>query len=213
MADAGAFLDLGTATLGESGARPLAPRLRPGWPGAAVAGPAFTARCPPGDNLAVHVAVAEAPAGAVLVVHVEGEVERGWWGEVLTTAAQARSLIGLVIDACIRDTDGIARHRFPVFATGVALAGTAKAGGGDVGLPVTVGDVSVEPGDWMVGDADGVVCIPARSLSAVVTAARQRDTDEAAYFEALRAGRTTIELFALDASRVDRPSARPPAEG
>src|SRR5258707_4130938 len=99
------LLQLGAATLGESGGQPLAMRIKPVWPGAAVVGPAFAVVCPPGDNLAVHTAVAEAPAGSVLCVEVAGQQQLGWWGEVLTTGAQARNLAGLVIDACVRDVD------------------------------------------------------------------------------------------------------------
>src|ERR1700737_4906047 len=88
----------GSATLGESGATPLPPRLRPVWPGAALAAPVFPVHCTPGDNLAVHVGVARAPAGSALVVDVGEVAERGYWGEVLTTGAQARGLAGLVID-------------------------------------------------------------------------------------------------------------------
>src|SRR5689334_140799 len=84
------LLQLGTATLGESGARRMRSRVRPVWSGAEVAGPAVPVRCTPGDNLAIHVGVTVAPAGSVLVVDVGEERELGFWGEVLTTAAQAR---------------------------------------------------------------------------------------------------------------------------
>ena len=117
------LLQLGAATLGESGGRPLAPRMRPVWAAAAVAAPAFAVVCAAGDNLAVHAAVAEAPAGSVLCVEVEGQQQLGWWGEVLTTGAQARGIAGLVIDACVRDVDALERLQFPVFSIGIALPG------------------------------------------------------------------------------------------
>lgn len=110
--------ELGAATLGESGALPMPGRIRPVWPGASVAAPAFPVTCTPGDNLAVHVAVAAAPAGAVLVVDVGDVPDRGYWGEVLTTAAQARGLAGLVIDGCVRDVAALERLAFPVFSRG-----------------------------------------------------------------------------------------------
>ena len=84
--------ELGAATLGETGARGMPPRIRPAWSGAAVAGPAYPVRCTPGDNLAIHVAVTQAPAGSVLVVDVGKVPDRGYWGEVLTTGALARGL-------------------------------------------------------------------------------------------------------------------------
>ncbi len=129
--DAAALLgELGAATLGESGARPMPARIRPVWPGAALAAPAYPVTCTPGDNLAVHVAVTRAPAGSVLVVDVGDVPDRGYWGEVLTTAAQARGLAGLVIDGGVRDVAALERLAFPVFSRTVALPGATKCNRG-----------------------------------------------------------------------------------
>lgn len=196
-------LALGAATLGESGARRMHPRVKPVWPGARVAGPAFPVRCSPGDNLAIHVAVTRAPAGAVLIADMGGERDFGYWGEVLTTAAEVRAIAGLVIDACVRDCDALAAHGFPVFSTGLALTGASKVQPGAVDRPVTVGDVAVEPGDWVVGDVDGVVVLPGAELDAVLTAGRVRAAKEAALFETLRAGGSTVEEFGLDTTLVE----------
>ena len=198
------LLQLGAATLGESGGAPLAPRLKPVWAGAAVTGPAFAVVCAPGDNLAVHTAVAEAPAGSVLCVEVEGQQELGWWGEVLTTGAQARGLAGLVIDACVRDVDALERLRFPVFSIGIALPGAKKVGPGRVGRDAVVGDVRISSGDVIVGDRDGVVAIAAARLDEVAAAGEARAAKEVEYFDALRAGATTVELLALDTSSIER---------
>ena len=154
-----ALIVLGAATVGEAGATPMRPRIRPAWPGARLAAPAFPVRCSPGDNLAIHVAVAEAPAGSALVVDVGGEVEFGYWGEVLTTAALTRHLAGLVIDGDVRDVAALESHHFPVFSTGIALRGATKHRPGAVGAPVVVGEVTVDAGDWVVGDGDGVAVI------------------------------------------------------
>lgn len=198
------LLALGSATLGESGAAPMLPHIRPAWMGAAVAGPALTARCAPADNLAIHVAVARAAApGAVLVVDASDIPERGYWGEVLTTAAEAHAITGLVIDGGVRDVAALETHGFGVFASLVALPGAAKVAGGTVGLPVTVGGVTVAPGDWIVGDVDGVVAIPAPSLDAVLAAARARAANEQRLFAELRAGATTVELLHLDPAQLD----------
>ena len=124
---------LGSATLGESGARPLRPGLSPVWPGARTAGPARPVRCAVGDNLEIHHAVAAAATGDVLVAVVDGEPEHGWWGEVLTVAAMARGVAGLVIDACVRDSAAIAARRFPVWSTGLALPGARKVTRGQTG--------------------------------------------------------------------------------
>src|SRR5665647_2093506 len=92
------LLELGAATLGESGGHAMRARVHAAWPGARLAAPAFPVRCTPGDNLAIHVAVARAAAGDALVVDVGDVPGRGYFGEVLTTAAQARGIVGLVID-------------------------------------------------------------------------------------------------------------------
>lgn len=195
---------LGSATLGESGARALLPRIKPTWLGASVAGPALTARCGPADNLAIHVAVARAATeGAVLVVDASEVPERGYWGEVLTTAAERRGIAGLVIDGGVRDVAALESHRFPVFASLVALPGASKVAGGSVGGTITVGGVQVAPGDWVVGDVDGVVAIAAAALNEVLTAARSRAANEERLFSELRGGATTVELLGLDPTMLD----------
>jgi len=202
-AGTGAFLELGAATLGESGARRMHPRVKAAWPGARLAAPAAPVRCSPGDNLAIHVAVATAPAGSVIVADMGGARELGYWGEVLTTGAQARGIVGLVIDGGVRDCDALVAHGFPVFSTGLALTGATKEQPGSVGRAVTVGDVTVEPGDWVVGDVDGVVVVPGATLDDVLGAARARADREQRLFAALRGGATTVEQFGLDAGLVD----------
>jgi 4-hydroxy-4-methyl-2-oxoglutarate aldolase len=199
-----AFAALGAATLGESGGLPMAPRIRAAWPGARISGRAFPVVCATADNLAIHVAVAEAPAGSVLVANVGDEPARGYWGEVLTTGAEARGIVGLVIDGGVRDVDALAAHRFPVFSAMVALRGASKTEPGTTGAPALVGDVEVELGDWIVGDADGVVVIPQGRLTEVLAAGRARATKEEHLFTELKSGRTTIELLGLDDAPIDR---------
>jgi len=181
----------------------MPPRVRPIWLGANLAAQAIPVRCAPADNLAIHVAVATASEGKVLVVDVGDVLERGYWGEVLTTAAQARGLAGLVIDGGVRDVVAIETHRFPVFASLIALAGASKTSAGSVGMPTEVAGVLVEPGDWVVGDADGVVVVPAASLDQVISAGRARADKEEGYFSSLRGGSTTVELLGLDTSKID----------
>jgi 4-hydroxy-4-methyl-2-oxoglutarate aldolase len=201
---AAAFAELGAATLGESGARPMAPRMRPVWNGARVSAPAFPVNCSTADNLAIHVAVAEAPAGSVLVVNVGHEPARGYWGEVLTTGAETRGLRGLVIDGGVRDVDALEAHRFPVFSTMIALRGATKQEPGRIGGTANVGDVEVAAGDWIVGDTDGVVVVPYGHLDDVLSAGRTRAQKEVHYFEELRAGRTTLQLLSLDDVPIER---------
>ena len=108
-----ALRQLGSATLGESGGLATHRRLKPAWSGAVLAAPAYPVGCTPGDNLAVHVAVTTAPRGSVLVVDVGRVADRGYWGEVLTTAAEAAGLAGLVIDGGVRDVAAARSPRLP----------------------------------------------------------------------------------------------------
>jgi 4-hydroxy-4-methyl-2-oxoglutarate aldolase len=199
---AAALVRLGSATLGESGGLATDRRLKPVWSGAVVAGPAYPVGCTPGDNLAVHVAVTTAPRGSVLVVDVGWVADRGYWGEVLTTAAEAAGLVGLVLDGGVRDVAALEAHRFPVFASTVALTGASKDQRGTVGVPVRVGGITVAAGDWVVGDVDGVTIVPAAALDEVIAAGSDREEKESAFFSALRAGSSTVELLHLDAGLI-----------
>jgi 4-hydroxy-4-methyl-2-oxoglutarate aldolase len=193
---------LGAATVGESGGQPMRARVRVAWRGARLAAPAYPVRCAPGDNLALHVAVARAPSGSALAVDVGDADEFGYWGEVLTTAAEVRGVKGLVIDGGVRDTTALEAHGFPVFATTIALRGATKGSAGAVGAPVEVGGVRVAAGDWLVGDADGVVVIARHRLAEVIAAGRAREDKERRLFDELRRGETTLDLLGLDPSPV-----------
>jgi 4-hydroxy-4-methyl-2-oxoglutarate aldolase len=182
----------------------MAPRIHPAWAAARVSAPAFTVECTAGDNLAIHVAVVHAPPGSVLVVSVGEEPERGYWGEVLTTAAQARGIAGLVIDGGVRDVTALEAHRFPVFSTTIALRGATKEHAGRIGGAVRVGDVEAATGDWVVGDADGVAVVPRELVTGIRAAGEARAAKEQRFFAELRAGRTTLELLGLDATLVER---------
>ena len=166
----------------------MAPAIRPLVQGARLAGPAFTLRTMPGDNLAVFHAIAAAPPGAVLVID-GGDTERVTiWGGTSTVAAQARRLAGCVTNAAARDLDEIRESGFPVFAPGVSVRGTAKAHPGWMGIPVVVGGVIVNPGDIVVGDADGVVVVAAGRAAEVATKAEAKRRDELEREARLRAG-------------------------
>jgi 4-hydroxy-4-methyl-2-oxoglutarate aldolase len=199
-----AFAQLGSATLGESGAHPMAPRIKAAWRGGRVSAPAYPVTCAAGDNLAIHVAVAEAPAGHVLVASVGAEPERGYWGEVLTTGAEARGIVGLIIDGGVRDVSALEAHGFPVFSSTIALRGATKEHPGRIGGQSLVGDVLVHEGDWIVADADGVAVVPRARLAEVLATGQAREAKEAKFFEELRAGKTTVDLLGLDTKSITR---------
>ncbi len=194
--------EFGSATLGESGARIMAPRIAPAWPGARIAAPAYPVRCTAGDNLAIHVAAAEAPSGCVLVVDVGELPDYGYWGEVLTTGARARGIEGLIIDGGVRDIIAIETLAFPVFASTIALRGASKNQAGAVNVPIRCGGASLVRGDWVVGDADGVVVVPGEHLDTVLEQAAARTRNERGMLEALRGGKTTVKLLKLDTTAV-----------
>jgi 4-hydroxy-4-methyl-2-oxoglutarate aldolase len=193
---------LGSATLGESGGLATNRRLKPTWPGATVAAPAYPVQCTPGDNLSAHVGVTKAPAGSVLVVDVGSVIDRGYWGEVLTVAAQQQGIVGLVLDGGVRDVAALEERGFPVFSATIALTGATKQQPGTVGGTAQIGEVTVSAGDWIVGDVDGVVVIPHDRLDAVIEAGRDREGKEVGFFAALEVGSTTVELLGLDASLI-----------
>jgi 4-hydroxy-4-methyl-2-oxoglutarate aldolase len=138
----------------------------------------------------------------VLVVVSDGDPARGYWGEVLTVAAIARGITGLVIDGGVRDVTEIAARGFPLFATASGLPGASKHGPGTVGVPIELRGVLVHTGDWVVADRDGVVVVAAASLDDVIAAASDRAEREIEMFRRLESGSTTVDLLALDLGNI-----------
>jgi 4-hydroxy-4-methyl-2-oxoglutarate aldolase len=200
-----------TATLFEAaGQRGMVdPAIRPAWPGARLAGPVFTVQCPPGDNLMLHHAVTLAQPGDVLVASTGNYGLAGAWGEILTVAARARGIAGLVIDGAVRDTSAIAPRGFPIFSRGLSIGSCSKERYGVLNQPMIFGGVQVSPGDIVVADVDGIVIIEQDRVERVLEAARQRQSKERLLIEQLEKGKTTIELLGLPAVR--RSSPRHPA--
>lgn len=195
---------LGAAILAQSGAHALHHRVRPAWPGAALAGPVITATCAPGDNLAIHVAIDRNEiVGAILVVDASAAADHSYIDEIVATAAAANDVVGVVIDGGCCGVTALADNLYPVFSTLVTLQPATSAGGGSVGTPVTVGDVAVQPGDWIVGDADGVVLVPRANIAAIIEAGNLRFEHDQITISELKAGKTTVDLFGLDGSRID----------
>lgn len=190
---------LGSATLHEAGGKvgPLPARIRPLSMATTVVGAAYPVSLPPGDNLWLHEAIARADPGSVLVAGIAGEsVDYGYFGEVMAVACQARGIAGLVIDGGVRDVNPMLELGFPVFSAAITIRGAGKDARlqGALGTSVRIGDVVVNTGDLVVGDADGVCVIPSARASEVVAKGRERAEEEAGHFERLRAGETTFDL-------------------
>jgi 4-hydroxy-4-methyl-2-oxoglutarate aldolase len=190
---------LPTATLHEAGGRigALPSAIKPVSPSFRCCGPALTVHSPGGDNLWLHRALDIAQPGDVLVVHVSGAYEHGYWGEIMTTMAKVRGLAGLVIDGCVRDGVLLEEIGFPVFSRGLCIRGTGKDYGaiGWLNAPVLVGDVAVSAGDLVVADRDGVVVVPRLRAAEVVAKSQQREHDEAAILRRLQAGESTMQVY------------------
>jgi 4-hydroxy-4-methyl-2-oxoglutarate aldolase len=190
---------LPTATLHEAGGRigVLPSAIKPVAPSFRICGPAVTVHSPGGDNLWLHRALYVAEPADVLVVHVSGAYDYGYWGEIMSAAAKARHLGGLVIDGCVRDGGILADFGFPVFARGLCIRGTGKDFGarGWINHPVLLDDLTVNPGDLIVGDTDGVVAVPRARAAEVVALSIAREAKEAAIIKRIEGGERTLELY------------------
>jgi 4-hydroxy-4-methyl-2-oxoglutarate aldolase len=193
---------IATATLFESNAKQgaLPAAIKPLGPGQVICGPALPVATPPGDNYWIHRAVAGAAPGEVLVIATGGAYDNGYWGEILSTAALARGIGGVVIDGPARDGAAVVATGVPVFARGLNIIGPSKDPrcAGSVGIRIRIGGVQVDPGDLVVGDDDGVVVIARDRVATVIAAAQARERSELDVMARLRAGETTLEIFGLD---------------
>jgi 4-hydroxy-4-methyl-2-oxoglutarate aldolase len=194
-----ALRDLGAATVYEAqgGRGAVDSGIKPIDPNSRLAGRALTIDTAPADNLMFHYALLKARPGDVLVVDAKGFLEAGPWGDILTEAALARGIAGLVTNGAVRDATSIEAMGFPVFCRGLSIKGTGKNHLGRVGGPVILGGVNVQPGDVVVGDRDGVVVVPAAEADAVLAKAQRRAEKEEDFRQAIREGRSTVELLGL----------------
>ena len=177
----------------------LSAALRPIQQGVAVAGPAVTVSSHPGDNLMVHAAVEVCRAGDVLVVATTSPSTDAMVGELLATSLAARGVVGLVVDAGVRDVAALRAMGFPVWARAISAQGTVKASPGSVNVAVVCGGQLVRPGDVVVADDDGVVCVPRQAAAAVLERARARIADEDRKRARLAAGVLGVDMYGLRA--------------
>ena len=182
---------------GRNGALPAV--LKPIDPAMRLCGRALPVRCPPGDNLWIHRALAASAPGDVLVVQTGGGVEFGYWGEIMATSAVARGVSGLVITGGVRDSSQLIALGLPTFAACVCIRGTVKdpRSEGTVGEPVRIGEIQIHRGDLVFGDADGLVVLSPQAAAPAVAAAEQRDADEVGILEQVRQGALTLDIYKL----------------
>ncbi|WP_332740470.1 RraA family protein [Hydrogenophaga sp.] len=171
----------------------LRPRMK-------VAGPAFTVEVRPGDNLMIHAAMALAKPGDVLVIDGKGDQTSALMGTIMMTACRQLGLAGVVMDGAVRDCLEIDEMDYPVFAVGTNPNGPTKQIGGRIGHPVSVGGVTVRPGDFVIGDGDGVVVIEREKLAELLPLAEHKVKAEAKRIEQIKQGNTSASW--LNASLV-----------
>lgn len=164
-------------------------QLRPLHRGGKLVGPAFTVVTRPGDNLMVHAAIDRADAGDVVVVDAGGDLTNAIVGELMIAYAAKRGLGGLVINGAIRDIAAIREGNFPVFAAGVTHRGPYKDGPGEVNVPIAIDGMVIHPGDLILGDDDGLVCVPYDATDEVLRAAEAKHKAETAQLVGIAEGR------------------------
>ncbi|MCW2911721.1 MAG: dimethylmenaquinone methyltransferase [Actinomycetia bacterium] len=193
--------ELGVATVHEAAGKTglLGTFLRPAWTGARAAGTALTVLCGPGDNLMLHAAIEQARPGDLLVVTTTSPSSDGFAGELITTGLAARGVRGLVTTTGVRDVAAITEARFPVWSQFVSAQGTLKAIAGAVNMPVSIGGTVIAPGDAVVADDDGVVCIPRAQAAQVAADGRRRAQHEDEARDAFARGELGLDRYQLRA--------------
>lgn len=172
--------------LGKTGA--MSHAIRPRSKNPRLAGPAFTVRVHTADLLMIGKALSECPKGGVLVIDGHGECDTALWGGLTTQAALVKGLAGVVVDGAIRDSAEIARSRLPLYARAIVAGAGGAEYRGELQVPVQCGGVVVNPGDWLVGDEDGVVVVPAAKLDEAIQIADRILAAEAQIARAIQAG-------------------------
>ena len=193
--------ELGVATVHEVQGRTglMRPYMRPLYPTARLAAPAITVSCHPGDNLMIHAAVEVCRPGDVLVVAPVSESSDGMFGELLATSCQAHGVVGLVVDAGVRDSADLTAMSFPVWSKGISAQGTVKSAAGSVNIDIVCAGALVHPGDVIVADHDGVVVVPRQHAAELAELGQQRQSKEVRSRERLRSGELGLDMYGLRA--------------
>ncbi|MCZ4089031.1 RraA family protein [Sinorhizobium psoraleae] len=169
--------------------------LRPLHASGVLAGAAFTVKMRPGDNLMIHKALLMAGPGDVIVVDAGGDLTNALVGELMLSHARAIGVTGVVINGAVRDYGWIKTNTFPVFAAGITHRGPYKDGPGEINVPISLGGMIIEPGDLMLGDEDGLVCVPFDQVEDVYAKAKAKNEAEAKTLTNTLAGKLDPKLW------------------
>ena len=190
------YNELSSATVHEAYGRrgALSSRLKPISPEMKVCGSAVTVKVGPGDNLMLHKAIYVAQKGDVIIADAEG-YEAGAWGEIMAVAAQQRGITGFVFNGMVRDADAMTKLGFPVFSCGLCIKGTDKISLGWINHPLNLDNITIHPGDLILGDRDGVVVVRREEVQEVMQKSLAREEKERGVKERLKRGETTLDMF------------------